>query len=64
MEQVSHIMCPRKEYIETLKLDKGGVVHLCDNKAYKVLGIGMERLNIFDDREYFLHNVRYVPKIN
>lgn len=50
-----------KLYFEILKLEKDGVVRLDDNKACKLHDIGTTRLIIFDDREFFLRDVRYVP---
>lgn len=50
-----------KLYFEILKLEKDGVVRLDDNKACKFHDIGTIRLTIFDDREFLLRDVRYVP---
>lgn len=59
----SYHICPRKEYLETLNLEKGGVFLLGDNKFYKVHGISTVRLKMFNDREFLLHNVRCVPEL-
>lgn len=53
----------KKEYFETLKLEQGGIVLLGENKACKVHGIGMIKLKMFDDHEFLLHNMRYVPDL-
>ena len=54
---------PRKDYFETLELKPAGAVLLGDNYPYKVQGIGTVRLKMFDNREYLLKNVRYIPKL-
>lgn len=56
----SYHMCLRKEYFETLKLEKGGIVLFCDNKVCKVNDIGMIRLKIFNDCELLIHNLLHV----
>lgn len=38
-----------------------GVVFFGDNKACKVFRIGTVKLKIFDDRDFLLHSVGYVP---
>ena len=57
----SYHMSSRIEYFKTLNMMQGGVVCLGDNKACEVHGIGTIRLKMFDDREFLIHNVRYVP---
>ncbi|CAJ2668093.1 unnamed protein product [Trifolium pratense] len=59
----SYHICPRKEYFETLELKEGGVVRLGNNKACKVQGIGTIRLKMYDDRDFLLKNVRYIPEL-
>ncbi|KAK2447548.1 secreted RxLR effector protein [Trifolium repens] len=59
----SYHICPRKEYFETLELKEGGVVRLGNNKACKVQGMGSIRLKMFDDRDFLLKNVRYIPEL-
>ncbi|RZB53427.1 Retrovirus-related Pol polyprotein from transposon TNT 1-94 [Glycine soja] len=43
--------------------ESAGTVLLGDNYPYKVQGIGTVRLNMFDNREYLLKNVRYIPEL-
>ena len=59
----SYHMCSKIKYFETLKLGQDGLVHIGDNKACKVHGIGTVRLKMFDDRELLIHNVRYVLEL-
>ncbi|CAJ2674023.1 unnamed protein product [Trifolium pratense] len=59
----SYHICPRKEYFETLELKEGGVVRLGNNKACKVQGMGTIRLKMYDDRDFLLKNVRYIPEL-
>ena len=59
----SYHICPRKEYFETLELKEGGVVHLGTNKACKIQGMGIIRLKMFDDSDFLLKNVRYIPEL-
>ncbi|KAK2414224.1 cysteine-rich RECEPTOR kinase [Trifolium repens] len=59
----SYHMCPRKEYFETLELKEDGVVRLGNDKACKVQGVGTIRLKMFDDRDFLLKNVRYIPEL-
>lgn len=59
----SYHICPRKEYFETLELGEGGVVRLGNNKACKIQGIGTIRLKMFDDRDFLLKDVRYIPEL-
>jgi len=59
----SYHICPRKEYIQTMELKEGGVVRLGNNKACKIQGMGTIRLKIFDDRDFLLKNVRYIPEL-
>lgn len=33
------------------------------SQSCKVLGIGTIRLKIFDDQEFILHSMRYVPEL-
>jgi len=53
----------RKDYFETLELKPAGTALLGDNHPCKVQGIGTVRLKMFDNREYLLKNVRYIPKL-
>ena len=59
----SYHICPRKEYFETLELKEGGVVRLGNNKACKIQCMGTIRLKMFDDRDFLLKNVRYIPEL-
>nr|KYP36396.1 Retrovirus-related Pol polyprotein from transposon TNT 1-94 [Cajanus cajan] len=59
----SYHMCPKKDYFETLKLKEGGTVLLGDDHPCQVQGIGTVRLKMFDNREYILKDVRYVPDL-
>ena len=59
----SYHICPRKEYFETLELKEGGVVRLGNNKACKIQGMGTIRLKMFDDRDFLLKDVRYIPEL-
>ena len=59
----SYHICPIKEYFETLDLKEGGVVRLGNNKACKIKGMGTIRLKMFDDRDFLLKNVRYIPEL-
>lgn len=45
-----------------MKLEHGGVFLPGDNKALYVQGVIMVIIKEFDDREFFLHNMRYVPE--
>lgn len=58
---LSHV--PNDEYFEFLKVGEGGAVHLCDNMACKARDIGTIRLKIFNDREFLVYNVTYVPEL-
>jgi len=58
----SYHICPRKKYFETLELKEGGVVRLGNNKACKIQGMGTIHLKMFDDRDFLLKNVRYIPE--
>lgn len=53
-------MCLKKEYLETLNMEEGVVVHLSDNEACKVNGVGTLRLKMFNNHKFLLYNVRYV----
>ena len=44
-------------------MEQGGLVLFGKNRACKVFGIGTVRLKMFDDREFLLYDVRYVPKL-
>jgi hypothetical protein len=59
----SYHMCLMKEYFETLELKEGGVVHLRNDKALKVQGTSLICLRMFDNHEFILQDVRYVPKL-
>nr|KYP64657.1 Retrovirus-related Pol polyprotein from transposon TNT 1-94 [Cajanus cajan] len=59
----SYHMCPKKDYFETLKFKEGGTVLLGDDHPCQVQGIGTVRLKMFDNREYILKDVRYVPDL-
>jgi len=59
----SYHICLRKEYFERLELKEGGVVFLGNNKACKIQGMGIIRLKMFDDRDFLLKDVRYIPKL-
>ena len=59
----SYHSSPRKDYFETLELKPARVVLLGDNYPCKVQGIGTVRLKMFDNREYLLKNVRYIPEL-
>lgn len=52
-----------KKYFEILYMEQGGVVLFSKNRACKVFGIDTVRLKMFDDCEFLLYNVRYVPKL-
>ncbi|MCI76116.1 hypothetical protein A2U01_0097385, partial [Trifolium medium] len=56
-------MCSKKDYFETLELVEGGVVHLGDGKACKVQDISSVCPTMFDNREFLLYCVRYVPEL-
>lgn len=53
-------MCSRKEYFQILKLKEYGLVFFDDNKSFKVNEIGTLILEIYDDHECLLHNMRRV----
>ena len=59
----SYHSSPRKDYFETLELKPVGVVLLGDNCPCKVQGIGTVRLKMFDNREFLLKDVRYIPEL-
>jgi len=59
----SYHICKRKEYFETLELKEGGVVRLGNNKAYRIQGMATIRLKMFDDCDFLLKNVRYIPEL-
>jgi hypothetical protein len=59
----SDYMCLKKEYRENLELVEGGVVHLGDEKTCKIQGMGSICLTMFDNREFFLHDMRYVLEL-
>ena len=44
-------------------MKEGGVVRLGNNKACKIQGMGTIRLKRFDDRDFLLKNVRYIPEL-
>lgn len=44
-------------------MEQDGVVHFVNNKASKFHGICMVKLKIFDDCEFLLYIMRYVPKL-
>lgn len=54
-------MFPIKGYFYTLNLEKSGTGFIGDDKACKIYGIGTTILKMFNDREFILHNVRYIP---
>jgi hypothetical protein len=56
-------MCSKKEYFETLEPVECGVVHLGDEKTCKIQGMGSICLTMFDNREFFLHDMRYVLEL-
>ncbi|MCH82500.1 putative Ty-1 copia retrotransposon protein [Trifolium medium] len=56
-------MCSKKDYFETLELIEGGDVHLGDRKACKFQGMSSVHLMMFDNSEFLLHDVRYVPEL-
>lgn len=47
-----------------MKLEEGIVILLINNKAHRFHDTGTVRLKMFDYREYLLHMVSYVPKLN
>jgi hypothetical protein len=53
-----------KEYFETLKLVEGGEVDLENGKICKVQDMSLVCLMMFDNREFLLYDVRYVPELN
>jgi hypothetical protein len=57
-------MCPMKEYFETLELVEGGEVDLENGKICKVQDMSLVCLMMFDNREFLLYDVRYVPELN
>lgn len=46
-----------------MNLEQDGVVILGDNKTCKVHGICTVRLKMFDDCNFILYNVRYIPML-
>lgn len=51
-------MCPRNEYFETFKLEECEVVFLGITKVSKMHDVDTTELKMFNDLEFFLHNVR------
>nr|KYP51087.1 hypothetical protein KK1_027151 [Cajanus cajan] len=58
--ECTYYMCLVKDFFETLKLKKNGVMLFDNNKACKVEGMGIAHLRIFDNREILLQDVQYV----
>lgn len=54
---------PKENYFKTLKLEDSVVIWLGNNHAFKIDGIDMVRLKMFDDHEFLLHYMRYVLEL-
>ena len=46
-----------------MELKEGGVIRLCNNKACEIQGMGTIHLKMFDDRDFLLKDVRYIPEL-
>ena len=54
-------MCPNKEWFQSFKECKRGLVFLGDNKTCEVLGTREIKIKMFDGVVRTLKEVRYVP---
>ena len=56
-------MCPNKEFFKTFKSIAGRKVLLGDNLAYRVTGMRIISIKMFDKKTRELKQVRYVPEL-
>lgn len=57
----SYHMCTDRNYFDSYKQANCGTITMMDNSTYKVIGIGMVKIKIFDDVVKTVGGVRHVP---
>ena len=52
---------PKKEWFSSYIKKDGGLAHLGDDSAYRIIGVGGIKFKMCDDQEVLLKSVKHVP---